>query len=262
MACTRDRIINFLESLDIDVNVGKNKARGNKGFFRAHSNRYRIDVAKGLTEETEIRVLVHEFAHYLHYDYDTKLKDLSFVFDELTPELMEELLSITTESIDSKDIKPLFEQKEILKNEIRNIYDNLKSLYGNFDVNKPLLAIEKTFKYTNYRYLLKHDKVKVYKGFSSCIYSVENLDKYSLSEEAKKYVLLKSKQRMLRRINSKISRLNRYYNNPSELFARAFEVYILNREYMKGKYSLVNARIDNAVQSGKIDKLTDFVKLL
>ena len=31
-------------------------------------------------------------------------------------------------------------------------------------------------------------------------------------------------------INSKISRLNRYYNSPTELFARSMEAYILNRE--------------------------------
>ena len=34
----------------------------------------------------------------------------------------------------------------------------------------------------------------------------------------------------MKSINSKIQRLNRYYNSPTELFARSIETYILDSE--------------------------------
>ena len=41
MVSERNRIIRlkeYFESLGIEVNIGKNKARGNKGFFRGTNN--------------------------------------------------------------------------------------------------------------------------------------------------------------------------------------------------------------------------------
>ena len=262
MASTRDRIIEYLESVGIDVNIGKNKARGNKGFFLAGRDKYRIDIAKGLTEAASERVLVHEFAHYFHYCYDKKLNDLSFIFEDMSAELMEELLSITAESLKKADIKPLFDQKSKLQRNIKELHERLTLIYGRFDLNKPFHKLEKRLMFTNYKYLLKHDKVRVLEGFGSKVYSVENLADYDIDNDVKDYVKLKSDCRMLRKINSKISRLNKYYNNPSELFARAFEAYIFNREYLNNNFALVKTEFDNAVSSGKFDKLTEFVCLI
>ena len=262
MACTRDRIINFLESLDIDVNVGKNKARGNKGFFSAGRNRYRIDVAKGLSEEEEVKVLVHEFAHYIHYCYDKKLKNLTFIFPDLSSKIMDELISVTVEAIDKNDIKPLFLKKAQLAEDINTYYEYIVSEIGDFSLNKPLADLEKHLKGSNYRYLLKHDKVRVLDGFSNKIYSVEDINSYGLDNCTKNYILLRSKQRMLKRINSKISRLNRYYNNPSELFSRAIEAYILSPNRLKTNHELLYCEINRAVETERIKVLTKFVKFL
>ena len=72
MASERNRIlncVNFLEKQGIRVNIGKNKARGNKGFFKVGRDLYRIDVAKGLDDEVIISTLCHEFSHFIHYNH-------------------------------------------------------------------------------------------------------------------------------------------------------------------------------------------------
>jgi len=59
---TKKNVIEFLRSLDIEVKTNT-KARGNQGLYQ----RNRIDISKGLDEERAIEVLVHEFAHHIHY---------------------------------------------------------------------------------------------------------------------------------------------------------------------------------------------------
>ena len=80
MACERNRIIvlkEYLSSLDINVNIGKNKARGHKGVFMRSFNNYRIDISDNVPEENVISVVLHEFAHYIHYSGDKKRQDHS-----------------------------------------------------------------------------------------------------------------------------------------------------------------------------------------
>lgn len=169
MVSERNRILEitkYFQSLGIEVNVGKNKARGNKGFFKACNKSFRIDIAKGQSEEVILKTLVHEFAHFIHYSYDNTLKSLDFIIDE-NDELTEELIKLTVESIPKDSVAPIFKAKEAIKSEISKSPNSFK---------------------------------------------------------------LKYLQKELRRINSKISRLNRYYNSPTELFARSIETYLLNRE--------------------------------
>ncbi len=173
MACERNRILDitqYFESLGIEVNIGKNKARGNKGFFKADNQNFRIDIAKGQTEETIIRTLVHEFAHYVHYSYDKTLKSLDFIINE-DDNLTEELIKLTVDSIPKESVAPIFQAKDKIKSEIKKLPKSL----------------------TN--------KLK-----------------------------LNFLQKELNRINSRILRLNKYYNSPTELFARSIETYILDKE--------------------------------
>lgn len=173
MACERNRILDitqYFESLGIEVNIGKNKARGNKGFFKADNQNFRIDIAKGQTEETIIRTLVHEFAHYVHYSYDKTLKSLDFIINE-DDNLTEELIKLTVDSIPKESVAPIFQAKDKIKSEIK----------------------------------------KLPKSFTNSL-------------------KLNFLQKELNRINSRISRLNKYYNSPTELFARSIETYLLDKE--------------------------------
>ena len=214
MASQRNRIIelkDYLQSLGINVNIGKNKANGHKGVFKRRLNGFRIDVSKNLEYEDALSVLLHEFAHYVHYSYDSSLKSLDFIFDNFNDELREELINVTVDDVPKNFAKSLYEKKNSLSDEIKDIVSKIKEELPNF---------KQTLKY-----LLRYDRVRVFNK----LYSVDNLDRdFSLTEVQKNYILLKSKQRYLRRINSKINKLNKYYNNPSELFARFIGMYYTN----------------------------------
>jgi predicted DNA-binding protein YlxM (UPF0122 family) len=110
---------------------------------------------------------------------------------------------------------------------------------------------------SKYRYLLKYDNVKVLEGFF--------IKKYSISElkgenELELYLMIKSKQRLLNRINSKITRLNKYYNSPSELFARAFETFVINPDQLKQISPRIYMLLKDAIDNNKIPLLNGFVQ--
>lgn len=201
MVSQRNRIINlvnYLETLGIIVNIGKNKARGNKGFFKVVNNNYRIDIANNLTEDAILRVLVHEFAHYVHYKNDKSLKSLDFILPNLNDDLHEELISLTVESIPKESIKPLFDIKERLEDELKTTQS---SFFNNI------------------------------------------------------------KQRQLRSINSKIQRLNRYYNSYTELFARSMEIYVLENDKFSKKAPLLKKLYDSELSKKQNLELSNFIKI-
>lgn len=252
MASERNRIVdltNYLEACGIEVNIGKNKARGNKGYFKVRGDSFRIDVAKNQAEDSVINILAHEFAHFVHYEYDKTLKSLDFIFTD-SDSLMEELLAVTVATIPKQTVEPLFKQAKLLKDDINVLKLKLNAL--NLDYEK----LEKRIKKSPFKYLLKYDKVKVYEGFYLKSYSIEELIEET---DVNLYLHLKSKQRNLRRLNSKISRLNKYYNEPTELFARAFELFISDRKLLLNTAPTVCKMLEEAISSNKISLLTDFV---
>lgn len=231
MVSERNRIIRlkeYIESFGIEVNIGKNKARGNKGFFRGtKSGLYRIDVAKKLDDNEIISVLLHEFAHFVHFIYDKTLSSLDFAFENFNEEIQEELVNITVRKIPKSEAKALFDKKDELVLDVKNMANIIKKNYPDFRLSAPFKKFENKFNLT-LKYLLKYDRV----NFNNTIYSVENIDKdfYELSNEECLYIKIRAKQRMIRKINNRISRLNRYYNSPTELFARFIELFYTNKE--------------------------------
>ena len=160
MASKRNRIVelkNYIESFGIDVIISKNKAQGNKGFFKAKKEHYRIDVAKGLNEASIISTLSHEFSHFIHYNYDRSLKTLDFIFDDYSEELQNELIEVTVSLIPKENIKPLFEAQKELKAEIKTIANELSVNVKDFKLRTGSFTIEKNINKTPYKYLLKHD---------------------------------------------------------------------------------------------------------
>ena len=240
MACERDcitKLVEYIESQGVEVNIGRNNARGNKGFFKVvGKNNYRIDISNGLNETEILRVLVHEFAHYVHYKYDKTLKSAEFLFGSDYNLYEDDLINLTVDSIPKCSIKPLFHQKETLKSEISELSRFIKNIYPDFKISEPFKIIENEIQKPA-KYLLKYDRVKVIEGFGFRILSIDDIDKSfpKMSDVCKKYLMIQSKRRMLKRITSKISRLNRYYNSVSELISRSFEYYILRPEIMQAK---------------------------
>ena len=231
MACERNRIIElkeYLSSLGISINIGKNKARGHKGIFMHSFDNFRIDISENVVEDDILSVILHEFAHYIHYKSDKKLSSLDFIFGEVTDEIKEELIKITVEEIPKDFASALYTKKSKLNDEIKSLVKQIKAYQPDFKLSDKNSKINRRLSYP-LKYLLKYDRVK----FGEKIYSVDKLADYNLSEEDILYLLIKSKQRGIKRINSRISRLNRYYNNPSELFARFIDSYYTNPEYTK-----------------------------
>ena len=254
MVSQRNRIIdiiNYLESCGIKINIGKNKAIGNRGFFKVSNNSYRIDVAKNLDDDSIIKTLSHEFAHFIHFQYDKTLNSLNFIFDE-NDDVTEELISATVLTIPKKDITPLFNQKTSLEREILNLKSKLKLFPDNYK------TIENKIKKTNLKYLLNYDNVKIIEGFKFKLYTVNAL---SYDNDVNLLLHLRSKQRLLKKVNSKISKLNKYYNSPTELFARSFELFITNSNSLKTNAPIVYSFYDDALRENKIPLLTNFVNL-
>lgn len=266
MVSTRNRILNlvdYIESTGIVVNIGKNKARGNKGFFKAVGDKYRIDISSKLDDETVLRILIHEFAHFIHYQNDKTLKNLDFIFDDVSDDLLDEMIMLTVESIPKETVSPLFEEKDNLKSKIKKSSSLIKQTYQNFNISKPFEILEKRIKKTPYKYLLKHDIVKLVDFFSTKILSINDLDKerFSLDDESIEYIRLKSLQRKLNKLNNRISKLNKYYNSTTELFARSIEFYILETPVVSAKTPLLKAKLDEILRTNKIPHLTNLVNI-
>ena len=207
MVSERDRIlglIEYLKSLDIEVNFRKNKARGNKGFFKVKSDKFRIDISKELSDAEALRVLVHEFSHYVHYLNDKTLKSLDFLNLKFDEKIEDELISITVDLIPKDSIKPLFEMQKKIKKEINELQSQKINLISRMELN--------------------------------------------------------AKQKLLNRVNSRISRMNRYYNSKTELFARSIEMYAFDVDTFKDKAPNTYQYYENFINNNKL--MLNFFKYL
>lgn len=267
MAYKRDRILElekYIKSLGITVNLGKNRAQGNKGFFKTNALSYRIDISKNLSEDDKLRVLVHEIIHYFHYINDKSLKSLDFIFSSHTNEFEEDLLKLTVDSVPKNFAEKLFKQKEIIISDIKDITEQIRSEVPNIKLSDKNNKIKKDIQKFPYKYLLKFDRVRVLSGFNYKIYTLENLknDFQDISPLHENYLKLCSLKRNLNRINNKISRINRYYNSPTELLARSFEYYWFNPEYTKKNTPNLYNYYTNIIKENKFEILKYISEIL
>ncbi len=262
MACKRNRSValkEYLKTLGVDVNIGKTKARGNKGIFICGQEKYRIDISKDLPDEKILPVICHEFAHFVHYTYDSSLKTLDFVFEDMTDENWEELVNITVKDIPKDFAANLYSKKDELNQEIKSIASEIKKSIPDFKISSPYKLIEKRIK-APVKYLLSYDRVRVLNQ----VYSIENLtvDFPELSKEEYLYIILKSKQRAVSRINSRIAKLNRYYNKPTELFARFCELYFTDKIKSQKIAPELTQRFNQIISSNNIPEFTGFSQVI
>lgn len=267
MVSERDRVlslIKYFESIGIIVNCGKNKARGNKGFFLAKKSLYRIDISAGLSDAEKVCVLLHEFAHFIHYSYDKTLKDLSFLFENLSDEILEELITLTVELIPKHVVRPLYNQKVLLLNEIEEILLKLNKMNISLKKTQVDKNIEKRINNKGLSLLLKYDKVKINNVLFSKVLDIDNLESLLTPEDYDLllYLRLKSKYRLLKRVNSKIYRLNKYYNSNTELFARAFELFFLESAKVSQKAPKVFKAFEDLIfikQNAQVKKCYEII---
>lgn len=262
MDCERNRsidLVNYIESQGISVNMGKNKARGNRGFFSQKNGSFRIDISKDVEDNAKIRTLLHEFAHYIHYKYDKTLQSFNFIWGDISNEDYEELLAVTIHSVPKDFAQSLYAQKKRYAEENKCYISSLKKEYRNFKSTKPFSPLE-VFKEQPLKYLLKYDRVK----FNNKIYSLENLrmDFKNISDSQAAYILLKSNQRKISKINAKINRLNKYYNQPAELWARFFEIFFTDKHTAAKIAPKLSERFEAAIKEKLIPEISKINEIL
>lgn len=229
-------LVKYFRTLGLTVNRST-KARGHQGFYLQN----RIDVSKNTPPHRVVPTLLHEFAHYIHSRIEPDMPrtggTFTALFGEENPVFIEELLKVTNFVDENSMFLKLYEHKDRLKNKIKNLEQIIKADYPEFMRSKKFKDFDKYIKKTNARYLLKYDRVKlIEKGFfkkTTTIYTIENIERDfpEMPAAFAAYIRLRSAQRRQARVSAKISRYKKYYEKPSELFARLVEGLYIDREW-------------------------------
>lgn len=226
----KDELIRYISSLGLTVKT-VTKARGNKGFFKEG----RIDVSKKLDDNSAVKVLVHEFAHYINYKLDSKLKSIEAVFGKDDKQIREELLEVTKFVDDNAHCRILNAEREKIKLNIKNLTETIKNIYPKFSLTEDFKEFKKYSRWSDLRYLEKYDRVKVHTLFSYKTYSLSNVrrDFPDIPDVFVDYLTLKSQQRKRAKISRRITRMGKYYSEPCELFARFIEGLYISADKVK-----------------------------
>lgn len=226
----KDELIRYMSSLGLTVNT-LTKARGNRGFFKEG----RIDISKILDDKTSIRVMVHEFAHYIHYELDKSLKGLDVVLKEDNENLREELYSVTAFVDKNASFTKLKTKQNDLKSQIQYLTEEIKQQYPQFNPCEKFKEFNNYSKHSDLKYLEKYDRVKINSFTTEKDYSIKNIKKDfpNIPDVFVNYLNLKSKQRTYSRISRRIAKLKKYYSEPCELFARFIEGLYMDLEKVK-----------------------------
>lgn len=227
---TKKNLVDFLRSLDIEVKTNT-KARGNNGLYQKN----RIDIAKGLNDEKAISVLVHEFAHHIHYkideDFVKKGGSLSTLFNTYETDVIKKELINVTKTVDTNSrLKIFLDAKGETAKTIKGMQSAIQRDFPSFQRSKKFLEFESYIKNSDAKYLLKYDAVKLAHGFffkKERILTVKNLenDFPDMPKAFQLYIKLCSMQRRQSKISRRINKLNKYYEQTTELFARFVQGY-------------------------------------
>lgn len=263
---TKRNIAEFLRSLNIEVKTNT-KARGNNGLYQ----RNRIDIARGLKEEKAISVMVHEFAHHIHYKIDKDFVktggSLECLFNTNNIDTIREELSKVTDSLDKNSRTNIFlRAKEETSNTIKGMQKAIQRDFPDFQRSKKFSEFEKYIKNSDAKYLVKYDAIKLMSGFffkKERILTVKNIenDFPDMPKAFQLYIRLCSMQRKQSRITRRLNKLNKYYDKPTELFARFVEGYFSNPTQIEQIAPSATIRFKELLQDGYYRELKDFFEI-
>lgn len=279
-------LIKYFKSLGIEVYTNT-KARGHQGFFLKN----RIDISKNTREDRIVPTLLHEFAHFIHskiepdmaksgghleilFDIEGKNKrgQEGLFFNSSTFQLIDlstiqkELLSVT-HFVDEHSLSPkLKTHKEQVKKKIKALEGVIKQYYPNFMRSKKFKEFDKYIKKSKAKYLLKYDRVKFVSPFLRRIeiFSIDNLeaDFPEMPTAFCAYIRLKSQQKKQARISARINKLNKYYEKPTELFARLVEGLYLNPNKTQALAPTATKRFFELLEEGYYQELAHVFEIL
>ncbi len=242
----KEEFIDFLENLGLDINT-HTKARGHQGVFLKN----RIDVSKKLNNERKIEVLAHEFAHYIHLKLEPDMMKtqgkLSVLFQTSDTAVIEkELYNLTLVVDKNASLTALKAQKQDVIKHMDVQKKIIQAKYPNFSISEKFKDFERYIKGSKAKYFLKYDRIKFITPFlrREEIYSIENIevDFADMPEVFVAYIRLISLKRRRARISRRLNRYNKYYRQPSELFARFVESFFVDESLAK-RYAPVTSDI-------------------
>lgn len=233
MGLREKELIRYFKSLGLEVHTGT-KARGHQGFYMKN----RIDISKNIPECRVAPTLLHEFAHYIHSKLEPQMLrtggTLEVLFNDTNTETYKkELIEVTLFVDKNAKCERLEHHKELIKEKILEQENIIKKTYPKFQRSKKFKEFDKYIKNSNAKYLLKYDRVKLITGMffkKTEVYSIENIEKdfCDMPEAFAAYIRLNSWRKKQARITAKINKLKKYYQKPTELFARLMEGLYLN----------------------------------
>ena len=263
---TRKNLIEFLKSLDIEVKTNT-KARGNNGLYQKN----RIDVSRGLKEEKAIEVLVHEFAHHIHYKIDKDFVktggSLETLFNTTNiEEIKAELINVTNLIDKNSRLKIFIDAKEEASKTIKSMQSAIKRDYPEFQRSKKFAEFEKYIKGSEAKYLVKYDAIRIMQGFffkKERILTVKNLevDFPDMPKAFQIYIKLCSMQRKQSKLTRRINKLNKYYEKPTELFARFVQGYFTNPETISTVAPITTKRFNDLMENGHYKEMKDLFEI-
>ncbi len=230
-------LIKYFRSLGLEVNTTTH-ARGHQGFFMKN----RIDISKNIPKSRVVPTLLHEFAHYIHSKLEKDINQnggsLEILFLSKNPLIKEELIKVTHFVDENSMCVKLLEHKDRVKSKIKFYEQIIKSDYPQFLRSKKFKEFDRYIRRSKARYLLKYDRVKLIGGFFQTreeIFTIDNLeaDFPDMPKAFAAYIRLRSMLRKQSRITSRISKYKRYYERPTELFARFVEGLYIDNEWVK-----------------------------
>lgn len=284
-------LIKYFKSLGIEVYTNT-KARGHQGFFIKN----RIDISKNAKEERIIPTLLHEFAHYIHNKIEPDMVKTGGHLDVLfaiSPDKMrevdylpsyspaalpsfcsstiyKELLNIT-HFVDQNSLCHKFNlHKDQIKKRIKILETEIKQDYPNFMRSKKFKEFDKYIKKSKAKYLLKYDRVKLVSPLFGIfskkteIFSIDSIEKDfpDMPKAFCAYIRLKSAQKKQARISARINKLNKYYQKPSELFARFVECLYIDKARAQALAPCSTQRFYELLEQGYYFELKKVLEML
>ena len=151
--------------------------------------------------------------------------------------IKKELIAVTS-FVDENALLLKFDAKKYAYKIKIKAYENLiKKDYPNFLKSKPFNEFEKYIKKSDARFLLKYDHVRVLTPFlkREKIYSIDTLEKDfpKMPHSFRLYIRICSLSRKARNIQKRKNKLKKYYERPSELFARFIQGFFVDENRVK-----------------------------
>lgn len=261
----KKELIKYFKSLGIEVNTST-KARGHQGFFLNN----RIDISKNVKEERFVPTLLHEFAHFIHFQIEPSVNrtggTLEKIFNSTNPIYQKELVRVTQFVDESSRLVKLYEMRDKLKVLVKQQELIIKEDYPEFQRSKSFKEFEKFIKRSDARYLLKYDRVKLMEGFwkpKSRVITIDSIEK-DFPQMPKAFIAcirLKSLQRKVAKVSARINKYKKYYERPTELFARLVEGLYLDEEWVRALAPETTDKFFELLNSGYYGELRDVLKI-